>query len=174
LGWVLGTGTYATVVLFVLALPGDNPAPGYVWGLAFGAMFPTHLAAILSVKAARSGRRLSMPWPRRAVIAVVAAYELIGLAALVVTVVTTPTGMLDGQPVALSDGRYALNNHGVFTDLTHAEYLRYLEVGERGFVGFALLFGLISTALVAGSLEYRSDSGPPAAQTVPPIAPPTG
>jgi hypothetical protein len=87
------------------------------------------------------------------VVGSLAALVALAVAALVLTVVVPVPPVPPGQP-EIVDGQYALNNHGVVTPVSRQVYLHALEVGQRGFVGIALVFYLVA-GLVVGMTGER-------------------
>lgn len=163
---VLVGGVYAAAVQTVFLFPGDTPVPTVVWVAAFLGAFVALGLAIVTVRSARGRRGVpgvgasQSRLPRAARIGVLVTYTV----AVLVVLVLTAAGVNDGppgQPVVTSDGRYAVDNHGELTYVTRAVYRHAEEIGQRGFVGFALIFYLLSAVLIAFSVGWPTPVRPP-------------
>jgi len=168
---VLVGGAYAAGVMVALLWPGDTPVSLPVWLLAFIGAFPAFGAGLISFKVAR-GRTAAPGWrrtfppprapaparsaalPRWLVLGAPAVLAAVAVTMLVLAVTAGPPP--PGQPIVTDDGRYALNNHGVLTYVGYDEWVRALELGQRLFVGLALVFYTVAAFAVAAAIGLRT------------------
>jgi len=147
---------YSVGVNVALIIPGDNPMPTPIWVAAVVGAFPVFGAGIILFRRSMR-RRIPSRRPQTPATLPRSAYYILGLtcfamvAVLVLNIATSIGPVPPGQPQQVGPTQFVLNNHGVTTPITHEEYLRFEESGQRGVVGISLIFCIVGILMLAAS-----------------------